>query len=132
TRAEAGNVVLQKDPVPKFGKRIVAEIDVAFPIVHGTFGEDGVLQGMFELFDIPYVGCDVGSSAVGMDKVMMKQILRDSNLPILEYVWFYANDWMEDREEFIQIIDQSLHFPVIVKPANLGSSVGINPASNRE
>lgn len=132
TRSESGAAILQKDPVPMFGKRVVAEIDVAFPIVHGTFGEDGVLQGMFELFDIPYVGCDVGSSAVGMDKVMMKQILRDSNLPILEYVWFYANDWREDSEELIQMIETSLGFPVIVKPANLGSSVGISAAANRE
>ncbi len=132
TKSDNGSVILQKDPVPKFGKRSVAEIDVAFPIVHGTFGEDGVLQGLFELYDLPYVGCDVMSSAAGMDKVMMKQILRDSNLPVLDYVWFYSSHWTDDSEDIINMIEERLDFPVVVKPANLGSSVGINKAQTRE
>ncbi|MFC5713980.1 D-alanine--D-alanine ligase family protein [Thalassorhabdus alkalitolerans] len=132
TKNEAGGVALQKDPAPKFGKKIMAEIDVAFPIIHGTFGEDGVLQGLFELFDLPYVGCDVPSSAVGMDKILMKQVLRDSGLPILDYVWFYNSQWNADSEDFIEEIEERLQYPVIVKPANLGSSVGISKAGNRE
>ncbi|SDI30783.1 D-alanine-D-alanine ligase [Alteribacillus persepolensis] len=132
TASENGNVILQKDPVPKFGKRAVAEIDVAFPIVHGTFGEDGALQGLFELYGIPYVGCDVMSSAAGMDKVVMKQILRDSSLPVLEYVWFYSSHWAEDSEDMKAMVEEKLGYPVIVKPANLGSSVGINKAENTD
>ncbi|RSL30109.1 D-alanine--D-alanine ligase [Salibacterium salarium] len=130
--SEEGNIVLQKDPVPRFGKRIEAEIDVAFPIVHGTFGEDGVLQGFFELLNLPYVGCDVLSSASGMDKVTMKQILRDSSLPVLDYVWFYSSHWMEDSADILSMVGEKLKYPVIVKPANLGSSVGINKAENKE
>lgn len=132
TYGEEDNVVLQKKPAPKFGKKEVAAIDVAFPIVHGTFGEDGALQGLFELYGLPYVGCDVASSAVGMDKVMMKQILRDSRLPVLNDVWFYSNHWAEDTESVIAMIEESVPYPVIVKPANLGSSVGIGTAKNRE
>ncbi|RSL28914.1 D-alanine--D-alanine ligase [Salibacterium salarium] len=130
--SDEGNIVLQKDPVPRFGKRIEAEIDVAFPIVHGTFGEDGVLQGFFELLNLPYVGCDVLSSASGMDKVTMKQILRDSSLPVLDYVWFYSSHWVEDSQDIVSMIEEKLGYPVIVKPANLGSSVGINKAENRD
>ncbi|MDQ0300323.1 D-alanine-D-alanine ligase [Salibacterium salarium] len=130
--SEEGNIVLQKDPVPRFGKRIEAEIDVAFPIVHGTFGEDGVLQGFFELLNLPYVGCDVLSSASGMDKVTMKQILRDSSLPVLDYVWFYSSHWVEDSANILSMVGEKLEYPVIVKPANLGSSVGINKAENKE
>ncbi|MGY4691729.1 D-alanine--D-alanine ligase family protein [Salibacterium sp. K-3] len=132
TRSDDGSVVLQKDPVPRFGKKIAAEIDLAFPIIHGTFGEDGVLQGYFELLNLPYVGCDVLSSAGGMDKVVMKQILRDSGLPVLDYVWFYSSHWVEDSAEMIKMIGEKLGFPVIVKPANLGSSVGINKAENEQ
>ncbi|MFZ4453807.1 D-alanine--D-alanine ligase family protein [Salibacterium aidingense] len=132
TTSDDGSVVLQKNPVPRFGKKIVAEIDVAFPIVHGTFGEDGVLQGFFELLNLPYAGCDVLSSASGMDKVAMKQILRDSSLPVLDYVWFYSSHWIEDSEDMITMIEEKLGYPVIVKPANLGSSVGIKKAENKE
>ena len=132
TRDDSGKVVLQKDPVPKFGKKFVVEIDLAFPILHGTFGEDGAIQGFFELLDLPYVGCDVASSAAGMDKVMMKQILRDSKLPVLDYVWFYSNHWVDDSEEIIDMTEEKFGYPVIVKPANLGSSVGIGTAENRE
>ncbi|WP_018924381.1 D-alanine--D-alanine ligase family protein [Salsuginibacillus kocurii] len=131
-RGEDETVVLEKDPVPKFGKRIVAEIDVAFPIVHGTFGEDGVLQGFFELLGLPYVGCDVLSSATGMDKVTMKQVLRDQDLPVLGEVWLYASHWDREASAWLDQIEQKFGYPVIVKPANLGSSVGIGTASNRE
>ncbi|QQK78994.1 D-alanine--D-alanine ligase [Salicibibacter cibi] len=126
--AENGGVILQKNPVPKFGKREVAHIDVAFPVLHGTFGEDGALQGFFELLNIPYAGCDVASSAAGMDKIMMKQMLRDQDVPVLPDVWFYQHQWEEDQTTLQKKIEDKLGYPVIVKPSNLGSSVGIDIA----
>lgn len=126
--AENGGVRLQKNPVPKFGKREVAHIDVAFPVLHGTFGEDGVLQGFFELLNIPYAGSDVTSSAAGMDKIMMKQMLRDQEVPVLADVWFYQHQWAGQQASLQKQIEEKLGYPVIVKPANLGSSVGIDIA----
>ncbi|WP_090399878.1 D-alanine--D-alanine ligase family protein [Natribacillus halophilus] len=130
--AENGGVDLQKKPVPRFGKREVAHIDVAFPVLHGTFGEDGVLQGFFEVLNIPYAGCDVAASAAGMDKITMKQMLRDQAVPVLDDVWFYQHQWAGQQEEWQNHIDEKLGYPVIVKPANLGSSVGIDIARNRD
>ncbi|MFA9557925.1 D-alanine--D-alanine ligase family protein [Evansella sp. AB-rgal1] len=130
---EANNrVTVNKDPKPKWGKAYINEIDVAFPIIHGTFGEDGVLQGYLELLGLPYVGCDVLSSSTGMDKVIMKNVYRDSGLPILDYVWFYSSQWNDAQEDWIQKVESELHYPVIVKPANLGSSVGISKAADRD
>ncbi|PSL40828.1 D-alanine-D-alanine ligase [Salsuginibacillus halophilus] len=130
-KGEEGAVLLQKDPQPKFGKKTAAEIDFALPVVHGTFGEDGVLQGMFELYDLPYAGCDVTASAAGMDKVKMKQVLRDQKVPVLPEVWLYTSDWAENREGWLEQMESIAGYPAIVKPANLGSSVGIGTASNR-
>ncbi|WLD93917.1 D-alanine--D-alanine ligase family protein [Alkalihalobacillus sp. AL-G] len=132
TTDDSGRPVIEKHSTGMFGKRFVSEIDVAFPVIHGTYGEDGVLQGFLELHGLPYVGCDVFSSAVGMDKVMMKQILRDSGVPILDYVWFYSSQWLNRQDELIGKVEQELGYPVIVKPANLGSSVGISKAADRE
>jgi D-alanine-D-alanine ligase len=116
---------------PKFfDKKPVAEIDVAFPVMHGTNGEDGSLQGVLELIGVPYVGCDVVSSAIGMDKIIMKNVLRDSGVPIVDYTWFYKYEWMESETELTNKIESELGYPVIVKPANLGSSVGISKAKN--
>ncbi|WP_257350871.1 D-alanine--D-alanine ligase family protein [Pseudalkalibacillus decolorationis] len=131
TTDENGRPVIQKHTTGMFGKKLISEIDVAFPVIHGTYGEDGVLQGFLELHGIPYVGCDVFSSAVGMDKVMMKQILRDSGVPILDYVWFYSSGWLNRQDELVAKVEQELRYPVIVKPANLGSSVGISKATDR-
>ncbi|WP_096189862.1 D-alanine--D-alanine ligase family protein [Evansella halocellulosilytica] len=130
SRGGNNSVELHKDPKPRFGKSYIGEIDVAFPIIHGTFGEDGVLQGYLELLNLPYVGCDVLSSSTGMDKVAMKHIYRDSGLPILDYVWFYSTEWNEDQDSLVKKIENTLSYPVIVKPANLGSSVGISKAAN--
>jgi D-alanine-D-alanine ligase len=130
SRNENDRVVLNKYPFTMFGKKVLSEIDVAFPVMHGTFGEDGALQGFFELNNIPYVGCDVTSSAIGMDKLIMKKVLRDSAVPILDYVWFYSKKWIESGEAVLKQVEEQLGFPVIVKPANLGSSVGISKAAN--
>ncbi|SDZ30186.1 D-alanine-D-alanine ligase [Evansella caseinilytica] len=123
-------VIVNKEPRPKFGKAYINEIDVAFPVIHGTFGEDGVLQGYLELLGLPYVGCDVLSSSTGMDKVIMKHVYREAGIPVLDYVWFYSSQWNHDQEAWVKKIEDSLGYPVIVKPANLGSSVGISKAAN--
>ncbi|MFC4737687.1 D-alanine--D-alanine ligase family protein [Bacillus daqingensis] len=131
-RTTDGRVIVNKEPRPRFGKAEIAEIDVAFPVIHGTFGEDGVLQGYLELLNLPYVGCDVMSSGSGMDKVQMKRIYRDAGLPVLDFVTFYSTQWNEETSVWLERIESSIPYPVIVKPANLGSSVGISKAADRE
>jgi D-alanine-D-alanine ligase len=117
-----------------FGRRPkpVATLDVALPVLHGTNGEDGTFQGFLDLIGIPYVGCNVLSSAIGMDKITAKMTLREAGLPTIDYVWFTDRQWSSDRDALISRIETELAYPVIVKPANLGSSVGISRARNRE
>ena len=107
-------------------------IDIAFPIVHGTNVEDGTLQGFLKMFNLPYVGCDVISSSVGMDKYVCKCVLKDNDIPILECKCISAKDYNEDSENTIKEIETKFSYPVIVKPINLGSSVGIKIAKNLE
>lgn len=107
-------------------------IDVVFPVLHGTFGEDGTMQGLLDLADLPYVGCGVLASSCGMDKVFMKTLFRDAGLPICGYVWFLRNEWEEARDSVISQIETKLGFPCFVKPANLGSSVGVTKATDAE
>ncbi len=107
-------------------------IDIAFPIVHGTNVEDGTLQGFLKMFNLPYVGCDVISSSVGMDKYVCKCVLKDNNIPILECKCISVKDYNEDSENTIKEIETKFSYPVIVKPINLGSSVGIKIAKNQE
>ena len=110
-------------------KRVVKDIDIAFPIVHGTNVEDGVLQGYLQSLGIPYVGSSVYASVVGQDKIYMKQVFDSEDLPMAKYVWFYDVDYKEDSDLVISKINK-LKYPVIVKPATLGSSVGISAAKN--
>ena len=112
-------------------KQTVKEIDMAFPIVHGTNVEDGVLQGYLESIGIPFVGGDVYSSVVGQDKLFMKEIFESQNIPVCKYIWFYDNEYEEDSDSILSDIKE-LGYPVIVKPATLGSSVGIKTAANQE
>lgn len=112
--------------------RIVAELDIALPVLHGTNGEDGSFQGLMELIGIPYVGCNPLSSAVGMDKIAMKMVLSASGIPIIDYVWFTDREWGAGREEIIARIEAEIGYPAIVKPANLGSSVGISGARTKD
>ncbi|WP_166245570.1 D-alanine--D-alanine ligase [Paenibacillus turpanensis] len=107
-------------------------IDVVFPLLHGTNGEDGTIQGMLEMLQIPYVGAGVLASAVGMDKVIMKQVFAQAGIPQCLYRHFTRYEWEQSRDEYIMEIEISLGYPCFVKPANLGSSVGISKASNRE
>lgn len=104
-------------------------IDIAFPIVHGTNVEDGTLQGYLKMFNLPYVGCDVTASAVGMDKYISKIILKKNDIPVLDCKCFYKN---EETGEIIKKVEEDIKYPVIVKPINLGSSVGIVVAKNSE
>lgn len=116
---------------PSFLKRPVP-IDVVFPVIHGTFGEDGTIQGLFELAAIPYVGCGVTASALGMDKVAQRVIFEKEGLPVVKYLWFYRNDWESDSNAILKDIEKKLSYPLFVKPANLGSSVGINKATDKK
>ncbi|CAM3627621.1 D-alanine--D-alanine ligase [Marinicrinis lubricantis] len=107
-------------------------IDVMFPLLHGTYGEDGTIQGLFEMANIPYVGAGVLASAVGMDKIMMKKVFAQENLPQCIYRYFNKVQWEKDPNFFIMEVEISLGYPCFIKPANLGSSVGISKANNRE
>jgi D-alanine-D-alanine ligase len=104
----------------------MGSVDVVFPVLHGPYGEDGTIQGMLELAGIPYVGSGVLASAVGMDKLTMKKIFAHHGLPQVEWLGLTRKEWEEDRETWIRHIETSLGYPCFVKPANLGSSVGIN------
>ena len=123
------NVV--KVPAPIIGKKVLNTIDVAFPIVHGTNVEDGTIAGFLNLLDIPYVGPDVLASSVGMDKILFKKVLKESGLPVVDYVSFYSTEYVKDEEKILKEIDEKLKYPLIVKPGNLGSSVGIKKVKNK-
>ncbi len=107
-------------------------IDVVFPVLHGTFGEDGTIQGLFELAGIAYVGSGVLGSAAGMDKDVMKRLFVQAKLPIVKHVALLRADWEKSPRKAIARVERTLKFPVFVKPANLGSSVGITKAHNRK
>ncbi|TCZ77688.1 D-alanine--D-alanine ligase [Paenibacillus albiflavus] len=108
------------------------QVDVVFPLLHGTNGEDGTIQGLLEMANIPYVGAGVLASAVGMDKVMMKKIFADAGLPQCVYRYFTRSQWMKDQHHHLMEIEVSVGYPCFVKPANLGSSVGVSKARNRD
>lgn len=114
------------------GIETLTRLDVVIPVLHGSNGEDGIFEGVLESIGIPFAGCDVLASANGMDKITMKMILQACDIPVVDYVWFTDKQWYSQREELIKKIESKLGYPVIVKPANLGSSVGIGRAANRE
>ena len=124
-------VKLIKYPQKMLSKGFVDYIDIAFPVVHGTNVEDGTLQGYLKMFNIPYVGCDVLSSAVGMDKYVMKTVLKDNGIPVLDCKCYTAKQYDENEEAVIEEIEKAVGYPLIVKPVNLGSSIGISKAENR-
>lgn len=109
----------------------VGKLDVVIPVLHGTNMEDGIFEGVLQTIGIPYAGCDVLSSANGMDKITMKMILRANDVPVVDYVWFTDKQWHTRRDALIEQIEDTLGYPVIIKPANLGSSVGIGSAHDR-
>lgn len=127
-----GDYNLYKKKRGLFGSGVVKHLDVAIPVLHGSNGEDGTFEGLLETIGIPYAGCNTLSSANGMDKITMKMILKSCGIPVVDYVWFTDKEWFARRDELIDRIEKEIGYPVIVKPANLGSSVGIGRACNRE
>ena len=127
---EDNSYYLASYPHKLFGDKKI-HIDIAFPVVHGTNVEDGTLQGYLKTVGVPFVGCDVTASAVGMDKYVMKTILLDNDIPVLKCLHYTQEDY-KDIEKMIAQIESTLGYPVIVKPANLGSSVGISVAKNKD
>ncbi len=115
-----------------FGSNVVTKLDVVIPVLHGSNGEDGIFEGVLESTGIPFAGCNTLSSANGMDKISMKMILQACDVPVVDYVWFTDKQWFSQRDELIAKIESKIGYPVIVKPANLGSSVGIGRAIDRQ
>lgn len=107
------------------------KLDVVFPVLHGTFGEDGTIQGLLEMASVPYVGCGVLASSTGMDKVIMKQLFQQTGLTVCPYEWFLRSAWEAVPKKIIKKLNKTLGYPVFVKPANLGSSVGVSKADDQ-
>ncbi len=114
------------------GEDTVEKCDVVLPVMHGMNGEDGTLQGLLELFNVPYTSTGVLGSALGMDKIAMKQFFRGCGLPVVDGMWFARSEWTKNHEEVLNRVESSCPYPVYVKPANLGSSIGISRATDRQ
>jgi D-alanine-D-alanine ligase len=114
------------------GGATAQKLDVVFPVMHGTYGEDGTIQGLLEMAGLPYVGCGVLASSCGMDKVTMKALFREAGLPICKHVWFLRGEWGREPEQVRERVESEIGYPCFVKPANLGSSVGISRADDAE
>ena len=127
TAVELGKSLFAKDHL-----RIVARLDCVIPVMHGMHGEDGTLQGLLEMCNIPYASSGVGASALGMDKVFMKQFFYGNGFPVLPGCWFLRKAWEAEQEKVIREIEQKLTYPVFVKPASLGSSIGVGRAGDRK
>ena len=121
----------RRDLVPGTRETGFPQVDVVFPVLHGPYGEDGTVQGLLELADIPYVGAGVLGSALGMDKIAMKAVFTSHGLPVVEHVALKRKDWEQDPEAVMELIEKELGYPCFVKPANLGSSVGISKVHQR-
>ncbi len=142
--ADFDKVTIEFHPIPQFvvtrrhwlgqnvQKRNVLPVDVVFPAIHGMHGEDGTLQGLLELMNFPYVGAGLVGSAVGMDKIMMKAILNENGLPILPYLNWTKQAWETERDALLDRVETTLSYPVFVKPAMSGSSIGVGRATNRD
>ena len=139
-QAADGRIALLGDPSQrglisldqKSGGTVTAKLDVVFPALHGPYGEDGTLQGLLEMADIPYVGCGVLASSCGMDKVTMKSLFVQAGLPICKYLWFLRSEWRQDSKKLLRQVMSDIGLPCFVKPANLGSSVGVSRATDKE
>jgi len=137
---ESGDIALLGDPshkglisIQSQGSSPIAEkLDVVFPALHGPFGEDGTLQGLLEMADIPYVGCGVLASSCGMDKVTMKSLFVQAGLPICKHIWFLRSQWRANPDKITRKVKAEIGLPCFVKPANLGSSVGVSRATDNK
>lgn len=125
-----GEVILKTEKKNDFSGRKPIKLDVALPIVHGTNCEDGSLQGFLETIRLPYAGCDVLASSVGMDKAIFKSVLKTAGIPVLDCIRFSSRDFTEYTKNILQRVENSIGFPLIVKPVNLGSSIGITKVNN--
>jgi D-alanine-D-alanine ligase len=114
------------------GTAVESRIDVVFPVVHGTYAEDGTLQGLLELADLPYVGAGVLGSAVGMDKIVQKDLLRQAKIPTTPAIWFFYNEFRSTPKKLIAEMEKKLRYPMFVKPAHSGSSIGISKSHNQK
>lgn len=124
-------VKVVRTPAPWIGKRVLNTIDVAFPIVHGTNCEDGTIAGFVTLLGLPFVGPDIMASSIGMDKILQKKVLKESGIPVVDFHAFYSVEYVKDEEKILKEIEEKIEYPMIVKPGNLGSSVGIRKAKNK-
>lgn len=131
-RPTYGDFKLYAAKKPLFRSDVVTTLDVVIPVLHGSNGEDGTFEGVLDSIGIPYAGCDVLASANGMDKITMKMILQACGVPVVNYVWFTDKQWAMNRDEHIAEIENKIGYPAIIKPANLGSSVGIGRATDRQ
>ena len=129
--SEDNRVVIRPVKPSLFGPKELGTIDVAIPVMHGTNGEDGTIQGFFEMLKVPYAGCDLYGAAIGQDKVLQKNVLSDNNLPIINWFWVYGSEMDTHQNEILDKVHR-LIYPVIIKPARTGSSVGISIAHNDE
>ncbi len=122
------------NPMPSglFRKSQIKRLDVAFPAIHGSHGEDGTLQGLFEMADIPYAGCGVLASALANDKMMAKRVLRAAGIPVVDAVDFTRTEWLDHPDEIVTKITATLKYPLFVKPVTLGSSIGIGRAEDEK
>ena len=112
-------------------KKQEVELDAIFVALHGTYGEDGTIQGVFETLNIPYTSGGVLASSIGMDKILMKDVYNSYGLPIVDYTWFFRTKWFENKKSVLDMIEGKLKYPLFIKPSNLGSSVGITKATDR-
>jgi D-alanine-D-alanine ligase len=133
-----GDVTIVGDPSRKGLMRLenaeapAEKLDVIFPVLHGTYGEDGTIQGLLEMAAVPFVGCGTLASSCGMDKVTMKALFKDADLPICAYSWLLRSDWENDPNKITRRVAREIGFPNFVKPANLGSSVGVSRATDKK
>lgn len=128
---EGGDVILIRSPLSRLKPNKLFTIDIAFPIIHGSYGEDGTLQGFFEQLKIPYVGSSVLASATTMDKIVTKLILKSSGINVVDGVWFSSDEWINFEKKCIERIENSLKYPLIIKPSDIGSSIGVKVVNSR-
>lgn len=136
-QSEKRDVAVIGDPTHKGlitinNKTVPLKIDVLFPVLHGTYGEDGTIQGLFDMANVPYIGCGVLASSCGMDKVTMKALFKEAGLPICRHIWFLRKHWETAPSKITLKVKKEIGFPCFVKPANLGSSVGVSKAVDKK
>ncbi|MBQ8161273.1 MAG: D-alanine--D-alanine ligase [Clostridia bacterium] len=134
TTSGSGALLAQRQGKGLFARTqevVVSRLQVCIVVMHGLNGEDGTLQGMLEMANLPYTSTGVAGSAIGMDKIMMKQFFRGADLPVLPGEWFTRTHWRADRKEVLDRVESAIGYPVFVKPANLGSSIGVSRADGR-